>query len=136
MFLNDNGNRYFKDKVYFISLDEKSGSEKKTAATMLAQANSLREALEVIEKGMSGTLADYEIASLSKTAIMDIFPCDREKIEKPKQEPDMFKDEYEVNIQYFNKLKPWLLKRIRPQHQCYSVSSLSDIIVRSDFWMN
>lgn len=44
---------------------------------------------------MSGTLADYEIASLSETAIMDIFPYDRKKVEKPIQEPDMFKDEYE-----------------------------------------
>lgn len=95
MFLNENGDRYFKAKVYFVTLDEKSGSEKKTAVQMLAQASSLKEALEVVEKGMSGTLADYEIASLTETAIMDIFPYDREKIEKPKQEPDMFKDEYE-----------------------------------------
>lgn len=95
MFLNDNGDRYFKAKVLFITLDEKSGSEKKTAATMLAQASSLKEALEVVEKGMSGTLADYEIASLSETSIMDIFPYDRKKVEKPTQEPDMFKDEYE-----------------------------------------
>lgn len=95
MFLNENGDRYFKAKIYFVTLDEKSGSEKKTAATMLAQASSLKEALEVVEKGMSGTLADYEIASLSETAIMDIFPYDRKKVEKPIQEPDIFKDEYE-----------------------------------------
>lgn len=60
MFLNENGDCYFKAKVYFVALDDKSGSEKKTAATMLAQASSLK----VVEKGMSGTLADYEIASL------------------------------------------------------------------------
>lgn len=95
MFLNENGDRYFKAKVYFVTLDEKSGSEKKTAVTMLAQASSLKEALEVVEKGMPGTLADYEIASLSETAIMDTFPYDRTKVEKPIQEPDIFKDEYE-----------------------------------------
>lgn len=95
IFLNENSDRYFKAKVYFVTLDDKSGSEKKTAATMLAQASSLKEALDVVEKGMSGTLADYEIASLSETAIMDIFPYDRKKVEKPIQEPDIFKDEYE-----------------------------------------
>ncbi|MBS5798024.1 MAG: DUF4494 family protein [Dysgonomonas mossii] len=95
IFLNENGDRYFKTKIYFVTLDEKSGSEKKTTVTMLAQASSLKEALEVVEKGMSGTLADYEIASLSETAIMDIFPYDRTKVEKQIQEPDMFKDGYE-----------------------------------------
>ncbi len=95
MFLNENGDRYFKTKIYFVTLDEKSGSEKKTTVTMLAQASSLKEALEVVEKGMSGTLTDYEIASLSETAIMDIFPYDRKKVEKQIQEPDMFEDEYE-----------------------------------------
>lgn len=51
IFLNENGDRYFKTKIYFVTLDEKSGSKKKMAATMLAQASSLKEALEVVEKG-------------------------------------------------------------------------------------
>ena len=67
------GDRYFKARVYFITLDEKSGIEKRTAATMLAQANDIKEALAVVEKGMANTLADYTITSLSETLIMDIF---------------------------------------------------------------
>ncbi len=92
LFFNENGDRYFKAKVYFITLDEKSGTEKKTAVQMLAQANDLKEALSVVEKGMEGTLADYAIASLSETAIMDVFPysnsekAGREKIEYLKEE--------------------------------------------------
>lgn len=74
MFFNENGDRFFKAKIYFITLDEKSGAEKKTAANMLAQANDLKEALAIVEKGMAGTMADYTIASLSETMIMDIFP--------------------------------------------------------------
>lgn len=74
LFFNDNGDRFFKAKVMFITLDEKSGTEKKTAAQMLAQASDLKEALKVVEKGMEGTLADYAIASLSETTIMDVFP--------------------------------------------------------------
>ncbi len=73
LFFNENGDRYFKAKIYFVTLDEKSGTEKKTAAQMLAQASNFREALDVIEKGMEGTLADYVIASLNETAIMDVF---------------------------------------------------------------
>lgn len=41
---------------------------------MIAQACDIREALEVIEKGMTGTMADYTIASLTETSIMDVFP--------------------------------------------------------------
>lgn len=82
LFFNDNGDRFFKAKVCFITLDEKSGSEKKTSVQMLAQASSLREALQVVYKGMEGTLADYFIASLSETAIMDVFPYSDNDIRK------------------------------------------------------
>jgi hypothetical protein len=74
LFFNENGDRYFKAKIYFITLDEKTGTEKKTAALMLVQASDLKEALSVVEKGMEGTMADYVIASLSETAIIDVFP--------------------------------------------------------------
>ncbi len=74
LFFNENGDRYFKAKVYFITLDEKSGTEKKTAAQMLIQACDIEEALAELKKGMATTLADYTIASLSETAIMDVFP--------------------------------------------------------------
>jgi len=73
MFFNELGDRWYKAKILFITLDEKSGLEKKTAVQMLAQACDIKEALSVIEKGMEGTLADYTIFSLSETAIMDVF---------------------------------------------------------------
>lgn len=78
IFFNENGDRFYKIKVYFITIDEKSGSEKKTSAQMLTQASNLKEAIEVLEKGMKGTLANYEIASVTETALMDIFPYDAE----------------------------------------------------------
>lgn len=82
LFFNDNGDRFYRAKVMFITLDEKSGTEKKTATNMLAQASSLREALQVVNKGMEGTLADYFISSLSETAIMDVFPYSEESKKK------------------------------------------------------
>ena len=69
-----------KIKVYFITLDEKSGAEKKTAAQMLAQATTLKEAIAVLEDGMKGTLADYTIASVTETQLMDVFPFDANSI--------------------------------------------------------
>lgn len=80
LFLNDHGDRFYKIKVYFITLDEKSGAEKKTAATMLAQASTLKEALAVLEEGMKGTMADYTVAAISETALMDIFPYNANRV--------------------------------------------------------
>lgn len=74
LFFYDEGDRYFRVKVAFITLDEKSGSEKKTSVMMLVQALDLEQAIKILKKGMEGTMADYEIASISETNIMDIFP--------------------------------------------------------------
>jgi len=73
LFTNENGDRWYRAKVNFISLDEEKGVEKRIATTMFAQASTLKEAVDVIEKGMKGTLADYVIVSVTETNIMDIF---------------------------------------------------------------
>lgn len=82
LFFNDNGDRFFKAKVLFVHLDEKSGTEKKTPVYMLAQASDIDEAQAVIKKGMAGTLADYEIAEVKETKIMDVFPYSEEEKKK------------------------------------------------------
>lgn len=73
-FFNAEGDRYFKTKLYFLTLDEKSGSEKKTAVNMLVQASTLKEAVDIVETEMKKTMIDYEFASVAETAIMDVFP--------------------------------------------------------------
>ena len=73
LFFNENGDRFYKAKVYFITLDGKSGAEKKTAVTMYVQAGSLKEAIGVLEERMKGTLSDYTVAAISETAVMDVF---------------------------------------------------------------
>ena len=72
LFYNENGDKYYKFKV--ITLDEKNGVEKKTSMQMLAQASDIKEAIATLEEGMKGSMIDYEIASVSDTPIMDIFP--------------------------------------------------------------
>ncbi|MGL4992978.1 MAG: DUF4494 domain-containing protein [Bacteroidales bacterium] len=74
IFTDETGDRWFKCKVQFVTLDERSGVEKKTSVAMLVQAGDLREAVANLDNGMKGTMADYIIASVSETMIMDIFP--------------------------------------------------------------
>ena len=66
--------RYFKCKLLFITLDEKSGKEKTTSTQILVQAADLRDAVKKLDEGMKGTMADYQIASVSETKIMDVYP--------------------------------------------------------------
>jgi len=61
----DAADRWFKCKLFFITLDEKSGAEKKTPTTVLVQASDLRDAVKKLDEGMKGT---------SETAIMDVYP--------------------------------------------------------------
>lgn len=70
----DAADRWFKCKLFFITLDEKSGAEKKTPTTVLVQASDLRDAVKKLDEGMKGTLADYVIGSVAETAIMDVYP--------------------------------------------------------------
>lgn len=99
LFFNENGDRYYKAKVYFITLDEKSGTEKKIGVQMLAQASDIKEALAVVEKGMEGTMADYIIASIAETQIMDVFPYSSDSDEAaPKIKITFKKGEKEIPI--------------------------------------
>ena len=79
----DAADRWFKCKLYFITLDEKSGAEKKTATNMLVQAADLRDAVKKLDEGMQGSMADYSIASIAETAIMDVYPYSAEPDVKP-----------------------------------------------------
>ena len=80
IFFNEEGDRFFKFKVNYITLNEKTGAEKKTAVKMIAQACTLKKAISVLEEGMKNTMADYSIASVSETMIMDIFPFEAKEM--------------------------------------------------------
>ena len=72
---NVSADRYYKVKVSFITLDEKSGAEKKTNSFILVQASDFKNAYDRFIEGMKGTMADYEIVSIVETAIMDYYPA-------------------------------------------------------------
>jgi hypothetical protein len=76
LFYNENGDKWYRAKVMFISLDEEKGIEKKTACTMFVQANDTKEANAGILEGMKASMADYEIASVTETSIIDVFKYD------------------------------------------------------------
>ena len=76
IFWDETGDRYYMVKVMFITIDEKTAVEKKSASFILVQASDYKGALENFMSGMMGTMADFEIASITETALMDVFPID------------------------------------------------------------
>lgn len=75
----EKADKWFKGKITFILIDEKSGAEKRSSVYMLAQAKDIDQAQEVIKKGMEGSMSDYEIAEIKETPIMDVFPYSDDK---------------------------------------------------------
>jgi hypothetical protein len=63
-------------KTNFITIDEKTAVEKRTATYQMVQASDFKGALNLFLENMNDTMADYEIASITETAIMDVFPAD------------------------------------------------------------
>jgi len=79
IFYQEGGDKWYKVKTNFITIDEKTAAEKRTASYQLVQAGTLEEALKVYLEGMKGTMADYEIASIVETPLMDVFAADLDK---------------------------------------------------------
>lgn len=65
-------NIFYKVKIQFITLDERTGNEKKTSAEMLVEAADLRDAIRRFDEGMKGTMADYQIVSVAEMPIVGI----------------------------------------------------------------
>lgn len=64
--------RFYLVKVNFITIDDKTGQEKKAANLILVQASDFKDALSRFEELMKYT-TDYEIAAITETPIVDVF---------------------------------------------------------------
>lgn len=73
IFWDASGDRFYKVKVNFITLDEKTATEKRTATYILVQASSFKEAYDNFIDGMKGTMADYEIEAINETKLVDVY---------------------------------------------------------------
>lgn len=68
-----NADKWYKVKVQFITIDEKTEKEKRTNSNYLVQAGSLNGAVKNIDEFMGRTMLDYNIASVQETNIEDVF---------------------------------------------------------------
>ena len=73
----DTDDKYYRVKLAFITIDERTQKEKKSKVTYLVQAGSLEQARKNTEEVMNGTMIDYEFVSVTETKILDVFEKER-----------------------------------------------------------
>lgn len=71
--LHGNGDRFYKVKINWLTIDEKTGVEKKTPCFMLVRASDFITAYTFFVEDMKGTLADFEIEQICETKIVDVY---------------------------------------------------------------
>ena len=82
----ESADRWYKTKLEFITIDEKTEKEKRSNVNYLVQAGTLNGAVKNIDEVMGGTMIDYVIASVAETPLMDVFEYGRDKDDKPEFE--------------------------------------------------
>jgi len=80
LFPNENGDRWFKSKTTFVTVDEESGKEKKSNNYMLVEANNVKDAYEYLTEGLSDMIVPFEIPSVTESPIMDVFPFFKDEV--------------------------------------------------------
>lgn len=84
---------WYKTKLQFITIDDKTEKEKKSNVNYLVHGSTLPGAVKSIDEVMGGTMIDYVIASIAETQIMDVFEHNQmlkkpEVDDKPEYEQD------------------------------------------------
>lgn len=69
----DSADKWFKAKLMFVTLDEKTDKKKKQAVYFIVKASDINNAHTVVVGHMKTSFVDYEIATLDETKIMDLF---------------------------------------------------------------
>ena len=70
---DDMADKWYKAKLQFITIDEKTEKETRSTVTYLLQAGSFNGAVKNIDEVMGGTMIDYVIATVSETLLMDVY---------------------------------------------------------------
>ena len=84
---SDSADKYYKAKLKFVTIDEKTEKEKRSNVNYLVQAGTLNGAVKNVDEVMGGTMIDYVIASVAETTLMDVFEYGKDKHDdKPEYE--------------------------------------------------
>lgn len=70
---NDLADAWYNVKVNYITIDEKTDKEKKTAVVYLFNAGNIDSAKKSVDEVMEQSMIDYKTTNIAETRIMDVF---------------------------------------------------------------
>lgn len=70
---NESDDRYYKTKLAFITIDEKTEKERRQNVVYLVQASSTAQAEKYVHEVMGTTMIDYSVLKVEETKLMDVF---------------------------------------------------------------
>lgn len=70
---DSSADKFYKVKASFISINEKTLAEKRSNVNYIVQAADLIDALNNFRNAMKSTMADFDIVSISETALMEVY---------------------------------------------------------------
>ena len=73
---HEGGDRWYKVKINMITIDEKTGAEKRSASFSLVQASEFKLALDYFLEAMKSVLFDFEIVNITEMAYIEVFGAD------------------------------------------------------------
>lgn len=73
---HEGGDRWYKVKINMITIDEKTGAEKRSASFSLVQASEFKLALDYFLEAMKSVLFDFEVVNITEMAYIDVFGAD------------------------------------------------------------
>lgn len=73
---HEGGDRWYKVKINMITIDEKTGAEKRSASFSLVQASEFKLSLDYFLEAMKSVLFDFEIVNITEMAYIDVFGAD------------------------------------------------------------
>lgn len=75
----ETADKWYKAKLQFITLDEKTEKERRSNVLYLVQAGSFNGAVKNIDEVMRGTMIDYRIVAVQETTVFDVFEYEAKK---------------------------------------------------------
>ncbi|SJL29156.1 DUF4494 domain-containing protein [Porphyromonas gingivalis] len=69
----DAAEKWFHCKLNLVTLDEKSGREKKSPFDLLVNADTAMDAHKRVDEHMKGSISDYIVEKVEETKILEVF---------------------------------------------------------------
>ena len=73
IFWDDTADKWYLVKVAFITIDEKTATEKRSVSQILVAGSEFKDAFDNFMEGMKGTMGDFEIVSITETPYLDVY---------------------------------------------------------------